>query len=319
MSKTKKWLIAAGCLVLLGCIIFAGVMTMLKWDFSKLSTSKFETNAHAITETFQNISILSDTAQITLVPSDGKGSSVVCYEHSNETHTVTVKNGTLVIERNDTRRWYEYIGISFGSPKITVSLPQGEYGTLSIQSGTGNVKIPNAFGFEAIAIDQSTGDVHNQASVSGKMEITTSTGNIYLENVSASSLSLSVSTGKVTAKNVDCREDMNVKASTGKAALADVQCKNLFSDGSTGDLTLENVIATEKFSLIRSTGDIKLLRCDAAELFIETDTGDVTGSLLTDKVFLAETETGRVDVPRTVSGGRCEITTDTGNIKITVG
>ena len=31
-----------------------------------------------------------------------------------------------------------------------------------------------------------------------------------------------------------------------------------------------------------------------------------------------KTDTGRVDVPKTVEGGRCEITTDTGDIKITV-
>ena len=45
MSKiTKIWLIIAASFVLIGCIIFGGVMTMLKWDFTKLSTDKYETN-----------------------------------------------------------------------------------------------------------------------------------------------------------------------------------------------------------------------------------------------------------------------------------
>ena len=48
------------------------------------------------------------------------------------------------------------------------------------------------------------------------------------------------------------------------------------------------------------------------------NSGNVTGTLLTDKIFLAQSDTGRVDLPKTVGGGKCEITTDTGNIEISV-
>lgn len=81
---------------------------------------------------------------------------------------------------------------------------------------------------------------------------------------------------------------------------------------------MKNVIATEKFSIERSTGDVTFDGADAAEIFVKTDTGDVKGSLLTDKVFITETDTGRVDVPKTTIGGRCEITTDTGDISIEI-
>lgn len=36
-KKTKLWLLAAGALVLVGCILFAGTMAALGWDFSRLS------------------------------------------------------------------------------------------------------------------------------------------------------------------------------------------------------------------------------------------------------------------------------------------
>ena len=58
--------------------------------------------------------------------------------------------------------------------------------------------------------------------------------------------------------------------------------------------------------------------CDAAEITVKTGTGDVTGTLLSDKVFLTETGTGRIDVPKSTVGGRCEINTDTGDIKIDI-
>ena len=66
------------------------------------------------------------------------------------------------------------------------------------------------------------------------------------------------------------------------------------------------------------TGRIELLGFDAEEIFIETDTGDVFGTLLTEKVFIAESDTGDVSVPKTASGGRCEIISDTGNIEIEI-
>ena len=51
---------------------------------------------------------------------------------------------------------------------------------------------------------------------------------------------------------------------------------------------------------------------------VTTDTGDVKGTLLSDKIFFAETKTGRKDVPKTTAGGKCEIKTDTGDIIISV-
>ena len=319
MSKiTKIWLIIAASLMLIGCIIFGGVMTMLKWDFTKLSTVKYETNNYEITENFNNISIVTDTADIVIVPSENQKTSVVCHEHKNMKHSVTAHNGKLVIEIVDARKWYEYIGINFGTPKITVYIPQGEYGALFVKSSTGNVEIPKEFKFENIDISESTGSVTNYASASENIIIKTSTGNIRVENVSAGTLDLSVSTGGIAVSDVTCEEDIKIKVSTGKTNLTNIDCKNVVSNGATGAISLKNVIAAEKFSIERSTGDVKFDGCDAAEIFVETDTGDVRGSLLTDKIFIIQTDTGNVDVPKTATGGKCEITTDTGDINISI-
>ena len=39
---------------------------------------------------------------------------------------------------------------------------------------------------------------------------------------------------------------------------------------------------------------------------------------LTEKIFIAKTDTGEIKVPETTSGGKCKITTDTGDIKIEI-
>lgn len=316
--RIKLWLIIAIVLILIGCAVFAGTMTSLNWDFSKLSTVKYKTTNHRITGEYTNISIITNTADIAFVISETADTTVVCYEQENAKHTAVAADGTLFVTLEDTSKWYEHIGINFGVPTITLYLPQGEYGSLSIRTSTGDVNIPDVFSFASIDILESTGNITNRASASGAVKLRTRTGDIAIEGITADALELSVSTGKVTVSDTACDGDISVTVSTGKAMLSAVQCKNLITTGNTGDISLQNVIAAERFSIKRSTGDVKLDGCDAGEIDIETDTGHVSGSLLSPKVFITSTDTGDIHVPKTTQGGRCEITTDTGDIKITV-
>ena len=319
MGKTIKiWLIAGPVLILAGILLFGGVMTVLKWDFSKLSTVKYQTVTHKVDEPYTNISVITDTADIVFVPSPDGATTITCHEQANVTHSVGVQDGTLVISVVDTRKWHEYIGINFGKASITVSLPQGDYGALTLASDTGDTSIPAGFCFESISVSESTGDVALRASASGAIRINTSTGDILVKDISAESLNLSVSTGRVTVSQVTCQEDATIRVSTGKVQLTELICGNFTSSGDTGTITLENVLVSGKITIERDTGDVKFDRCDAAELFIQTDTGSVSGTLLTSKVFLVSTDTGSISVPKTTTGGKCEITTDTGNIKISV-
>lgn len=305
MRKTTiVWLMIAAFLILVGCI------------FAKLSTVKYETNTYEVGKAFSDISMTTDTADIIFALSDDGKCKVECYEEENAKHSVTVENDVLVVRIN--KSWYDYIGFNFGSPKITVYLPEAEYNALSISGSTGNVEIPKDYLFDNVDISLSTGDVNFCASVSKLVKIKASTGNICVENTSAGALDLSVTTGKVTVSGVTCRDDITVGVSTGQAYLTDVSCKSVISSGTTGSISLSNVIATNGFSIERSTGDVKFSCCDADVIYVKTTTGNVTGSFLSNKVFITDTDTGSVDVPKTATGGRCEINTYTGNIIIKI-
>lgn len=291
---------------------------MINWDFSKLSTVKYEENTYEFDGQVKDISVKTDTANVELLPSEEDGISVLCYEEKNARHTVTTEDGVLKIELCDERKWYEHIGINFGTPKITVKLPQGEYGEMKIKLSTGDTVVPDSFSFESVDISGSTGDVAFNADALGDVRIKVSTGNISVEDISTKSMDLSVSTGHITVTNAVCNEQISVKVSTGKAKISDVSCQSFVSEGSTGDIYLGGVIASEKLSVERSTGDVAFDGCDGGEIRVKTDTGDVTGTLLSEKVFFANTDTGNVDVPKSIDGGKCEITTSTGDIEIKV-
>ena len=321
--KTKEgvWIIIAASLVLIGCIIFVCVMKAIGWDFKKLSSSKYENSTYEISDPFDVISMKTNTADIIFAFSNDGKCKVECHEKKSSKHSVSVKDGALTVELIDDKSLHSFIGnigIGFDSPCITVYLPKEEYTSLLINGDTCDIRVPEDFSFGSVDISLSTGDVDLRSSVSGAVKIKTSTGDIRLENLSVGSLDVSVSTGDVTVSDVICENDLAIRVSTGDAYLTRLTCKNVISTGTTGDISLNNVIVTERLSVERSTGDIALDGSDAAEIFIKTDTGDVTGTLLTDKDFITYSDTGDVDVPKYTTGGRCEITTDTGDIKITI-
>ena len=318
LNTAKIWLIVGAGLVILGLMIFTIVMSVNQWDFSRLSTVKYVTNTHTFSESFTDISIETTTADILFAPSGDNSCKVVCHEQEKRLHTVTLQDGILRISEADERKWYDHVSISFDSPQLTVYLPQSIFGMLTLHAGTGDVTLPAELNFESMDICITTGDVDSSASVSGIAAIKTTTGDIRVENCNASALDLSVSTGQVTVSKVSCHRDMSIGVTTGDTSVTDVTCMNLASHGTTGDLTLSNVVASESFNLKRSTGDIRFDKCDAAEITAKTSTGSVTGSLLSDKIFMVQTDTGKIDVPKTTTGGKCEIATDTGDIKLSI-
>ena len=320
-TVTKVWLIVAGGLIVLGITAFGVAFMAVGGDMAGLSTNKYETNVHQITDEFKNIFIRSDIADIKIVESENDKCSVVCYEQSNLKHSVSVKDGALEIEIIDTRKWYEYISINFTTPTVTLYIPAGEYGALDISVSTGDVDMdlymPEKYGFESIDVSTSTGRVMCGAVVKQGVNITTITGKIIANGVVADSMNLSASTGSIKLNGIECKGDVSVTVTTGDVSASGVKCRNFNSEGSTGKLKLEYLNAEEKITVKRSTGDVSFYDTDASELLIETSTGDVEGSVLSDKDFIVKTDTGEIDVPKT-TGGRCEITTTTGDVEISV-
>ena len=277
--SAKPWLITAAVLVAVGLIMFVGVMTMSHWDFSKLNTAKYVSSTYPVDEKFHDISIRTITADIRFVPSDDDACRVECHELEKIPHSVKVEDGTLMISSVDNRSWYDHIGISFRSPKVTVYLPESSYGKVSVNNTTGDLDIPKDFTFESLDAALTTGAADISASVS---------------------------------------KDIQARVTTGAVTLSDVTCDNLTISGSTGSTTLKNVIAEGTMSIKRTTGSISFDGCDASEINVKTTTGSVNGTLLSEKVFSAKSTTGSVDVPATTGGGRCVIETTTGSISIRI-
>ena len=315
----KMPFIIAGIFLTIGILLFVGVMSVNDWDFGRIGESKFVTNSYDIEENFDSIFIDGSTEDIVFLPTTDGKCRVECVENVKRTHTVDADDGVLKIVENDNSSWLDNIILSFKKSKITVYLPAGTYEKLTVNSSTGDATVPSGYEFSDAEIKLSTGDVSFAASVAGELKITLSTGDITVGGADVGSLDLKASTGDIDVKTVACSGDVKIVVTTGDVDISGLTCKNLASEGSTGDITLTDVIVNEKIAVTRSTGDVTFVGSDASEIFVKASTGAVTGTLLSGKVFKTHTSTGKITVPTdTYGAGKCEISTSTGRINISV-
>ena len=110
--------------------------------------------------------------------------------------------------------------------------------------------------------------------------------------------------------------NIDIDSDTGNISLSNVNANKLEIETDTGDIRLTNTILKEDLNIEGSTGSVYFDGFDAANIYIELSTGDVKGTILSNKFFVAKSNTGKVIVPQTRDGGECIIIVDTGDINI---
>ena len=318
-KSTLILIITAAALIIIGSGITAAAFAVNGFDFSALDMGKYVTKTYEPEEDFDRIKINTDISEIRFEKAEGEKCSVVCFEEENLRHEVSVQDSELAITSRDTRSWIDHIGLHFKNQTVTLYLPESVYESVNIHTATGRVEIPEYFTFKTVRIDGSTSDISCKAAVTDGAKINLSTGNILLENLSGGNAELETSTGRIDLGKTDTKGNITLSSSTGRINVSDVRCGGLEAKLSMGDITLVNAAVSGSMNIETGTGNIIFENSDAKNIKVTTSTGDVRGNILTGKLFDAHTSTGNVNVPKSASGGDCEIRTSTGDIEITVG
>lgn len=338
-KSTLISLIVAAALIMLGVCLFACAMSLSSWDFDALSTENFISNVYEVAEPFHDISIQTLESSIEFKISPDGTCKVECMESEHVTYRVSVQDGTLQIATNDTREWYHHIGI-FNTQRqnMTVYLPEAAYKSLQIGSDTGTVQVSSDFTFSDVQVKMDTGAINWEAKVlhsmsvegdtgfvqisnvevDGILSVKTATGRAQLCGVQAQSIEVRTSTGKAIVTDATVKDKLCVTTNTGNAELTGCRAAAIIVETDTGKARLTDAVATGSMQIETNTGDVSFDSCDAANITVTTDTGDVRGTLCSGKVFACKTDTGKIDLPDTTTGGVCSITTDTGDIVISI-
>lgn len=320
MKKSKKRALQIALLLCLtGMVIWFVCFVIAGFKLTKISTVTYETNTYEIQEEISDIEVRTKTADVSFVAWDEGNCKIVCYEEERMQHSAEVKNGILMITVKDTTKWHDNIGISFDKPELTIYLPKTQYNTLQVRTYTGATKVPEDFRFETAKVKTDTGEIDWKASVAGGLTLETDTGDMSVDTEILGRLTVRTSTGETHVASAKNTSGVYVQSNTGKIWLQNVTCRFLEVKTDTGEVRLEDTVAEVSSTITTETGHVIFEHFDALEgLHVTTDTGDVTGTLLSEKQFLTETDTGEVNVPKNVDGGLCSVTTETGDINIEV-
>lgn len=299
MKTAKKiTIIIAAALVAIGLIISLCTLIPLNFNFASLNTFHSAVNTYTVNESFRSIRIEDVECDIRLMVSDDDKCHVNCVEEEKISHTVKVTDDTLKIERKDNRRWYEQIQFFYWEDmRIDIYLPKTEYTDLYIMSTSGDIKISENISFEKAVFNNISGDIN-------------------ISKISADYIDIQTTSGDITLNSVNADSELKLRSVSGDLDIADVDCRNISAETTSGNQVLADVIAEKNMKINSVSGDIYFKQSDSDDIFVNTTSGNVSGTILSDKIFNVDTTSGDIDVPKSAVGGKCEITTTSGDINI---
>ncbi|MCR5282081.1 MAG: DUF4097 domain-containing protein [Lachnospiraceae bacterium] len=200
MKKAIIAIVTAAALIVCGTSLCGISYAKMGNDLSKLGFVEMEKDEVKIEQEFQEVTIRSDIAAVTIQSTDQTYCSVECYQDKKAPFDVRVENGALVID-SKTREdltWYERASVFASTPKVIISLPKKDYGTLLAKMDTGNLKIEGPLTFESMDLTMDTGDVHLSRTITSKeLHVKMDTGNFTFEDCDAGSVSAELDTGNI--------------------------------------------------------------------------------------------------------------------------
>ena len=327
MKKTFKII-----LIIAVCILIIFILLQL---FKAITLNKnTKENSYINDKKYDKLELVVSTSDINIHLSNEN--KIIKKENSKVYFDIKFENEILAIKQVDIRKFYEKI-FNFTEYKLDLYLTEEVINSLKISGGTGDIIINNGIVFNEVNITNSTGDIEFNADVDGSMNVKLSTGDVEIKQCNINGdLKIEGSTGDVEIKQCNINGDlkiegstgdiefetsnvlnnMNIKSSTGDVDINNSTSKDLIINISTGDITLKDTIIKNDLKVIGSTGDVLFDGFDANNINIELSTGNVKGTILTNKFFIAKSDTGKINVPETRDGGECRIKVSTGDIYI---
>ncbi len=225
-------------------------------------------------------------------------------------------DGTLYIEFDDLRNWYEYI-IPFGriiEPDLTIELPEKTLKELNVKCTSGDIEA-NSVNSEVTILKSTSGSIEVGGNV-GDLTATSTSGSVEIkENTKAEMAVVSSTSGKVEISG-DVKGDVIADNTSGGIILSDLKCENvdakttsgkikggnleltsIKADSLSGGVELNDAVCTGDMDLESTSGSIKVYSVDAENYDLNTTSGGIKARILTSKLYNAKSTSGSVRTP----------------------
>lgn len=304
--------------LLLTVLLSAVVLTAVGCSTSE-SAGTMITRTHDISESFSAISVNCSECNISVLPSTGSGIAVVCKEREKYPHQVFVKNGCLTIEEPNRTELINIFSLMGEHTEVVIYVPfeTAVACSISLESASGDITLDSSFAFARGELETASGTVNCAASFNGDLSIDNASGDVSLRGSTYEDIEIDNASGNITLEGIFNAGRIQVECASGSIYLTKVQCRDLDAETASGKLSLKDVVADKEITGETVSGAITLGRCDAEKFDLESASGSIQGSVLRPMRFIADSASGRIDVPNT-DGEPCRLTTASGNITITI-
>ena len=205
------------CFVILGIVLMTCAAGLAGFKIEKLFNDDRKMNIIELNEKFDSVEVKTGIDSVKFVPSEGTASTIELYDGEKSYYDVRVEDSTLKIKYNENRKWYEFINFgSFSSHDVVVMIPAGSYKSIIVNTGIGDIEIPDSFTADSISTETGIGNIrapkagkttniHSgigdimvpDSETSGKVDIHTGIGDI---TVSRSETSSKPEAGRITSE-----------------------------------------------------------------------------------------------------------------------
>lgn len=302
--KSKKIMIIAVLCIAVGAGLFIAGFAELGFDFGRLGTEPDYEEKSYTSSSVRGLIVDEDNAPITITTSDDDSAHVTYSE--NERHYYEISetgDGTLLIEKRNSMKWYDYIGVSFGRPALVIALPRDFSGDIEIDNGNGGISL-DIPGAANVALRTSNGDVTvKNAVLSGDLKADTNNGSVVLEALLASG-------------RIEC------ETNNGGVSMTNVNADSADASTDNGKISLDTVTAVKSIRLRNSNKDIVIDKVKfGTSLSCQCDNGSIIGTIVgteADFTYDCRTSNGECNLPESFGVGSKQITIETSNGDIDV-
>ena len=346
MSKRRTFIkifvILGAILLVAGLAVFVGGMTAGGWDFSILSTVRYEQRTYAAEGAVTSVHIEYCDASISVEYSETAESVHIDYpvrlnERDEEISQIAITETDGVLTLTEHRDWQDSlfqwdIDLDFGDDSartVRVVLPAGQNIALDLYTQNGSVSL-NADGeaLPSLSLRSDNGSI----SASGALTVTesaafsTTNGSVNVSSVSAAGdLTLRTSNGSIRAENISA-DSLEARSSNGSLRLTDIAAADsLTAKTNNGAVELLGDITAKILTVSASAGDIAMRdgKVDAQEITMTTEFGSIEaeGSAFAGSqsgyTVLVSTGLGESNVSDSVGGSRkLTLSTGTGDVRV---
>ena len=311
MSKvTKVVLIVGGAMVALGIVFSVLGFMVFRNTYRKDSSKAPEKKEVVISDSFTNIEVSEISDEVIIKPSEDGEVRVEYYDYDEIVHDVDVKGDTLTVEVKDIHGgepWWTRIQFGFDLERIinnsdydtqtVIYLPEDSYGSLKVNTVSGEVEVPEKYAFNDVAINTTSGSITCGCTATGDIEIGTVSGEITFSSVNSNKFKASSTSGSVKLSNAKVSGAVTIDTVSGEIILNDVESDSLNTNSVSGEVTFTNL-----------TSD---------DVNIDTTSGEVSGTITGDHEYDVDTVSGDVSLPSDIKGeAMVNISTVSGDVEI---